>query len=146
MRSDANALALQPRPSACLLRWLVLLHSAAVAAICVADVGALVKALLAVGLGGSVVFSWRILYRGAARYRLVWQGAGDWSIQTKDGAAERCDTWEVAWIDPRIVVLRFRLGRRRRLTLALCADSLPPDAHRRLRARLLSDYSTKRGA
>lgn len=137
MRSSSKALAIQPRPSACLLKWLALLHGAGVAAIWVADVDPIVKGSLAMGLGASAVFSWLVPYRGAAKYRLIWLDTGHWSIRSRAGAAIHCDTWDAPWIDPRIVVLRFRLGRWRRLTIVLCADSLSPDTHRHLRVRLL---------
>lgn len=138
MRSHPPALELQPRPSACLIGWLVLLHVAAAVATWIANVDPLVKALISAALGASAVHSWRVSYRGAAGYRLVWHSAGHWSVQAKDSPAIRCDDWEATWIDPRMVVLRFRVDRWRRLTLALCADSLSPDAHRELRARLLN--------
>jgi toxin CptA len=113
------------------------LHGTGVVAIWVSDVDGIVKALLAMGLGASAVFSWLIPYRRAAEYSLIWEGAGHWSIRPRAGVAIRCETWDAPWIDPKIVVLRFRLGRWRRLTFVLCADSLPPDTHRHLRAKLL---------
>lgn len=122
-----------PEPSRRLLRYGVAIHLG-VAVCCLVSVRTwpLAAALLAL-LAASAVRCVRIWRDLPDRIRSLPDGR--WRLE-RAGRASDCRLLAPVFVSTGLVILRLRAGRRIR-TLALAADSLPPDSFRRLRARLL---------
>lgn len=102
-------------------------------------------AMIAIAFG--IALSWVWLRRHAAfghgpraLVRIVGNVDGRWTLQR--GNRERIDDAQVlgdSYVQSRILILNFRTSEGRRCTRILLGDEAPPDALRRLRARLMAE-------
>lgn len=137
-------LQLQPRPSRCLAWWLGGLHGAVLLAVWLAALDEAVRWGLTAGIAGLWVYSgFRYWWRGRG-LELVWTAEGHWLLQMAGRPGLVIRDWDAPWVAPALVLLRFRISTWRQRTVALCADSLGAEAHRRLRVRLRSDRGAAR--
>ncbi|MDG4555389.1 MAG: hypothetical protein P9E24_14270 [Candidatus Competibacter sp.] len=134
---DLAVLNIAPRPSRMLLASSGILHGVAGIAAIVASVPLWVKTGLLAGIGLSLAwtgyrYGWR---RGGGFITRVELLDGRWRLETGDGV--RHPAWFIGgYAHPSLVILNFRLGNRRRRSLALLPDSVDPETLRRLRVWL----------
>jgi len=138
--SGSSSLAVEPGASRALVAALVVTHGAALAMSMLAPLGAggraLLGALVLLGLGDALRV--HVLRRGRAAVRSArWLGGADWELQLGDGGRCEARLAPACLVLPRLVVLRFALGRWRRRTLIVPVDALDADTHRHLRALVM---------
>lgn len=141
MPGAASFVPLRISPSrSCWLGWfLVASHGLALAGLLLgpwpwwgqALLGALVLALLLLAALGPWLrrLPWSIV---AAQ----WDGQGPWTLTLSSGAQVEGRLLADSLVTLPLILLNFRAGRWRRLTLILPPDALPADSSRRLRAAL----------
>ncbi len=147
--SGSSFLAVEPGPSRALVAALVIAHSAALAVAMLAPLGAGGKMLLGglVLLGLFDALRAHVLHRGQTAVRSArWLGGGDWELVLGNGETCEARLAPACLVLPRLVVLRFTLGRWRRRTLIVPADAVGADSHRHLRALLLRSGEAHWGA
>lgn len=144
MSEPQPPLQLTPQRSRCLALWLFGLHLAGLLAVWQSALpGAARVALGLVVIGGGAVAA-RRHWLWASRITLTWHAEGHWTLQHPGGRIE-AHQWAAPYAHPRLVLLRLRTGRWRHCSIALCADSLPGELHRRLRVRLRAGQTAERG-
>jgi hypothetical protein len=137
LTSSAIFLRLGPSPRLTLL--LAGLHGGALGCGLASDLPAGVKIamalLVALSAGHSVMVHG---LRRAARsiVALVWDRHGQWRLVRRDGQALDADLEHGGFTHPRLVVLVFRVGGRRRASLVIVPDAADGEGLRRLRVRL----------
>ncbi len=137
-----STLDLRPAPSVRALRWIYLIHIAALTLIAFAAQPGYPMLGLALLLG----VSWWSLRRHAvfgfgprALTRLLWQPGIGWKIWCRGGDALPAVLLDDSILHPRLLVLNFRVqdgDKTRRRSRALLGDELPEESIRRLRAHL----------
>ena len=68
--------------------------------------------------------------------RLIWHAEGGWTLHRADARLAEAELLPDSIVRPSVIVLRFRLQDGRSTVRILLGDELPPEALRRLRARL----------
>ena len=121
------------RPSRVLLVWVVVIHLLALLAVGVTPEPASARAILSGVIVVTLAWSLRCeLRRGGDR--LTPLTLTKWRLRTIRGTedAELVD----ARVFRRLVILRFRIGDRRRRFVTVAADAVDEETHRKLRAAL----------
>ena len=121
------------RPSRALLVWVVVIHLLALLAVGVTPGPASARAVLSGVIVVALAWSLRCeLRRGGDR--LTPLTLTKWRLRTIRGTedAELVD----ARVFRRLVILRFRIGDRRRRFVTVAADAVDEETHRKLRAAL----------
>jgi toxin CptA len=140
-RTADGAVEVRLRPSVRLLWAAMLLHSACLALLIVAEPPTVPMLLLAAGIGGSWLWVRRhpaLGFGQRAIDRMLAHGDGAWTLQ-----CGRREPITAALLDESIVrgpllVLRFRTDAGQTLTRALAGDETAPEMLRRLRTRLMA--------
>lgn len=70
--------------------------------------------------------------------QLIWQPGSGWRLRDAAGREQAARLQGDSYVTSRLIVLNFRGEDGRRRSRALLGDELPPDALRRLRARLMT--------
>lgn len=94
------------------------------------------------GLAGLIALSWIALrhhpalgFGKRAITRVRWDPEGQWFIW-RGGKRIAAELMNDSVVHPRIVVLRFKIDKRKRVTRLLTGDEMTPGNFRRLKARL----------
>ena len=124
-------------------RWLggclILVHGLALSTFVFLPVPWWIKLPLALGVIGQWRVSWCrhiALSSPAAVKGLLCKADDDWELSTADGSTRKAHLLSGTYIHPCLVVLRFVAEDKHKHSVVLPGDSLDPDSHRRLRARL----------
>src|SRR3569832_2826007 len=97
------------------------------------------KCLIAIAVGTQAVFSWRLhvsLTAARAVHAVLWKSEGDWQLTRSDGTAQNARLRRASYVQPALVVLRFRSEGGGRCAVLLPADGVEAESHRRLRVGL----------
>ena len=137
-RGSAPPLQIELHRSQLLTVCLLLLLVTALTAICLTDVGNLLRLLIALPVIAGVVHAlryhaWRVA--GNALVRLTWSAAGVWTATTRDGRVLDLQLAPDSYWHARILVLNFTAGGKK-YSVMLLPDMLPGNVFRRLRVRL----------
>lgn len=141
MSSAAYALPLrlERRYSRALARTVIIVHALALAVLGVLDLPWWLKLTLAMAVLIQAVITWRrhvnLTASGAIR-AIVWTADGQWELSDADGKTHAAQLRRASYVQPALVVLRFKLGKYRRRAVLLPADGVDADLHRRLRVGL----------
>lgn len=95
--------------------------------------------LLALGVAASLAYQLyvHVLRRAPRSIRSVlWQPDGRWRVYLRSGQELEATLSPSTFVSVPLIVLTLRVGRMRHRSLALFADTLDRDQHRRLRQRL----------
>ena len=141
MSSPAYALPLriERRFSRGLAIAVVLVHTLAIAVVLPLDVAWWWKCLIAIAVGTQAVFSWRLhvsLTAARAVHAVLWKSEGEWQLTRADGTAQNARLRRASYVQPALVVLRFRIEGGGRCAVLLPADGVEAESHRRLRVGL----------
>lgn len=108
------------------------------------------RSVLALVVVGGVWRNIRVhaLRRGAgAVVQLTWDSANHWFVSRRDGVAQQVTLLGDSLVLPWLVVLNFKTQTRRRFSVVLLADCVPPERFRQLRVRLrIADASASSGS
>ncbi len=133
---SAPALRVELSPSPVLLAGLGAAHGLAGAALVLTRLGDLAVAAGALALAASLLCGWLRHGPGRRAVRaLVCNAGGGWTLLMGGGEAVPARLCS-SFVHPRLLVLRFRLGRGRWRTVVLPSDAAPAADLRRLRVRL----------
>ena len=138
MTDQTPALRIELRPSLFLLRYLVVIHLAALFVLACFPPSPAGTALGSVAVVLSFVQGWRRFgswYGRHAIRTLSLEPDGGWMIEYGDASRARGVLLNRPLVAPQLVILSFRTGRIRRHALLL-PDNTDPSAVRRLRVRL----------
>jgi len=141
MSSAAYALPLrlERRYSRALARTVIIVHASALAVLAILDLPWWLKSTLAVAVLIQAVITWRrhvnVTAPGAIR-AIVWRADGQWELSDADGKTHAAQLRRASYVQPALVVLRFKLGKYRRRAVLLPVDGVDADLHRRLRVGL----------
>lgn len=138
-RKSFPPLRIEPQPSHYYQLILMCCYLFAVATLLFAGISWVAKLLL-IGL----LLLYYYLYARAAvnltsqhSIRLaLWNEAGQWRVRLARGSLQNAQLMGDSLNHPWLVILRFKTLSGHRYSMPLFRDSLPPDLHRRLRARL----------
>lgn len=126
-------LVIELRPSVRLRTGLVALHLLATAVVWWCDLPTAALLLLSSAIAISLL---QLLRQPAGRVRRLERHGARWSLVSEQGTIRECSLAE--WfVHPRLMVLVFRGGNRRRDVVALPDDAARADELRRLRCHLL---------
>ncbi|MBK1716824.1 protein YgfX [Thiocystis violacea] len=93
--------------------------------------------MLAISVSAIEVFLVKVLRRAPWSIRsATWRSDGSWLLTFVSGKEREAELSPATFVGLPLIVLNFRLGRRRRCALPLCSDALDADSSRRLRQRL----------
>lgn len=140
-------LAIRPRPSRRLAALLTLVHGGGLLIVLALPIPwparAALAALVLAGLAhGTLTHLWPRLPWGVRE--ALWQPDGTWLVTFASGRQREARLAPETFVTVGLLVLDLRCGRLRRCRLALFADSLDPEQHRRLRARLRAELGQAR--
>lgn len=141
MSSPAYALPLriERRFSRSLATAVLVVHVLAVVVVLPLDMAWWWKCLIAVAVIVQGVSTWRrhvsLAARGAVR-AVLWKSEGEWQLMRVDGVTQIAQLRRASYVQPALVVLRFKIEGARRCAVLLPSDGVEPEAHRRLRVGL----------
>lgn len=138
-RCSTAALWIRPRPSAHLAWFLFASHGASFLVVSLLPLAWPVRALLGLAVLLSLLYEvglslWPCLPWGVREVQ--WGADGSWLVTHVSGVQKQATLAPSTLVTVGLIVLDLRCGRLRHCYLPLFADSLAPDQHRRLRARL----------
>jgi toxin CptA len=132
-------LRLRPRPSRRLAAFLLAVHAAVVVVALLLPAPWLLRLVLAIAALLSLTYGLAVHVRRILPWSVVeatWQPDGAWVLTLASGREVPARLLPSSYISPALVVLNFRVDWWLVRSLVLPHDSLDPDLHRRLRARL----------
>jgi toxin CptA len=137
----SGLLAIRPTPSARLAAFVAVAHAGAIIALCISGLSPWMKGLLVVVVmvsASQAARKWWITKALQREYTYFIGGDGTWFRQKSDGSTENLAVVPPIYVQPWLIVVRFRTGgpARSLVTLVLPPDSIDADTHRRLRVRL----------
>jgi hypothetical protein len=139
----ATPLRLEPARSVRLAGWLLSGHTGAILLLPWLPLHPLLQLALGLALCGSLLWHWldTVLRSLPGSVRsFTWLAGSDCRVQPLRGPACRAQLCGAAFVQPWLVILGYRTGRRRRRYLLLLPDMLDPDTYRRLRVRLRTGH------
>src|SRR3569832_93968 len=107
----------------------------AIAVVLPLDVAWWWKCLIASAVGTQAVFSWRLhvsLTAARAVHAVLWISEGEWQLTRADGTVQEARLRRASYVQPALVVLRFRIDGGGRCAVLSPADVVEAEAHRRL--------------
>lgn len=139
LNKSGQSLHIEPRKSPQLALTLLVLHGSAMGIVLSAHFDPWLQFALAGSIIGLLVGSWQLYVFGNSKKSvklMVWHEDGNWTLLTDEQKSLDADLMPSSYVFPKLIVLKFLVGKNRKFSTIIMPDSLTPTLFHKLFLRL----------